>query len=142
MRVLALRAAFLLASAAAVHGTATLAADAANMPRFTEAEADAGRELYEARCAQCHGRALEGGVEIPALTGRFVANWGGRPVGDLHDYIARAMPQYAPASLTPGETSAVVAWILKANGYPAGAAPGQSADPRIGQMPLPPPGAH
>ena len=38
-------------------------------------------------------------AEIPGLTGKFMANWAGRPVGDLFDYVSRAMPQ--PAASPP-----------------------------------------
>jgi len=71
----------------------------------------------------CHGRALGGTFETPGLTGKFLANWGKRPLGDLYDYVGRAMPQFAPGTLTPQDNARLLAFLLKANGMPAGPAP-------------------
>ncbi|MDG2461105.1 MAG: cytochrome c [Luminiphilus sp.] len=38
--------------------------------RYTEAQAAAGRLIYQAQCANCHGLALRGGESAPALLGR------------------------------------------------------------------------
>ena len=87
---------------------------------YTPAQADQGARVYAMKCAMCHGATLEGTVETPALVGKFVANWAGRPVGNLFAYLGRAMPQNAPGSLTPEENAQVIAFILRANGAPAG----------------------
>ena len=123
---------------AVLAGGAGLAAPKA--PRhlsYTADQATAGAQVYAVRCAMCHGRRLEGTLETPALTGKFVANWAGRPVGDLPAYLARAMPQFAPGSLTADEAVRLTAFILQANGYAAGARPLDAAE-RI-NLPLPPP---
>ena len=88
--------------------------------RYTAAQAEAGARLYSITCAMCHGQQLQGMGEVPALTGRFVANWAGRPVADLYAYVSQAMPQHAPGSLTPEQNAQLVALILKANGAPEG----------------------
>ena len=75
------------------------------------------------QCAMCHGARLEGTVETPALVGKFVANWANRPLGDLFDYLGRAMPQSSPGKLTPQDNARLVAFILRANGAPAGDTP-------------------
>lgn len=90
---------------------------------YTEQQANAGAAVYAAQCAVCHGAGLEGTYEVPALKGKFVANWAQRPVGNLYAYIGRAMPQNAPGSLPPEDNAALIAYILKANGYAAGAKP-------------------
>jgi len=87
---------------------------------YTQAQAADGAKLYAIRCAICHGRQLEGSYEIPALQGRFIANWSRAPLTNLNDYIARAMPQFAPGSLKSDETAKIVAYLLKENGLPAG----------------------
>ncbi len=96
---------------------------------YTAAQAAEGAAVYARQCAMCHGARLEGTVETPGLTGKFVANWAGRPVGDLFDYLARAMPQMAPGTLQPADNARLVAFILEANGAPAGtrALPADSA---------------
>ena len=90
---------------------------------YTEQQAAAGAAVYAAQCAICHGALLEGTYEVPALKGKFVANWAQRPVGNLYAYLGRAMPQNAPGSLPPEDNAALIAYILKANGYAAGARP-------------------
>jgi len=96
---------------------------------YTAAQAAEGAQVYAQQCAMCHGARLEGTVEVPGLTGKFVANWAGRPVGNLYDYLARAMPQMAPGTLQPADNVRLVAFILQANGAPAGsrALPADSA---------------
>ena len=90
---------------------------------YTEAQAAQGAELYKSACATCHGDTLVGTYEVPALTGRFVSNWSNGSVGTLFDYVSRAMPQMAPGSLSPEDNAKIVAYLLKANGMPAGAQP-------------------
>lgn len=106
---------------------------------YSEAQATAGAQIYGERCAMCHGARLEGTYEIPALTGKFAANWSRKPLGALSDYIGRAMPQPAPGSLTPEETAQVVAFVLKSNGMPAGTRPlpiESAAQQRIAFVPV------
>ena len=114
-------AAVLLALAAALVAAGASARKPSPPALYTAQQAGEGARIYAIRCAMCHGARLEGTVEIPALTGRFVANWGNRPVADLFDYVARAMPQPAPGSLSPEDNARVTAFLLRENGYPAGA---------------------
>jgi mono/diheme cytochrome c family protein len=90
---------------------------------YSAAQADEGARVYAVHCAMCHGTRLEGTVETPGLVGKFVANWAARPLGDLFDYLARAMPQSAPGKLAPEDNARLVAFILRANGAPVGDAP-------------------
>ena len=116
----------------ALAGLAAMAMLAAGAPAFskgsrsgvfTAAQADEGAQLYALKCAMCHGTRLEGTVETPGLVGKFVANWAERPLGDLFDYLARAMPQGSPGTLPAQDNARLVAFILRANGAPAGDAP-------------------
>lgn len=105
----------------------------AALPAFTAQEAEAGAQVYAGACAMCHGKALEGTYEVPPLTGRFVANWSKAPVRDLHGYLRRAMPLFAPGSLSEQDATNLVAYLLRANGLAVRpvAAPGKGADPRL-----------
>ena len=94
-----------------------------NAGRYTIEQAEAGARLYAINCAMCHGTRLEGRGEIPALTGRFVANWAGRPVSDLFGYISQAMPQHAPGTLSAEQNAQLLALVLQANGAPPGTRP-------------------
>lgn len=107
---------------------------------YTAQQAGEGARIYAIRCAMCHGARLEGTVEIPGLTGRFVANWGNRPVADLFDYISRAMPQPAPGSLSPEDNARITAFLLRENGYPAGTKPLPADAKALGRMIAGPPG--
>jgi mono/diheme cytochrome c family protein len=90
---------------------------------YTEAQATEGAALYKGVCASCHGENLMGTFEVPTLTGRFVANWSNGSVGTLYTYVSDAMPQMAPGTLSPDDNARIVAYLLKANGMPAGAQP-------------------
>lgn len=87
---------------------------------YTDAQAAEGATLYEGACAACHGETLSGTYEIPALTGRFIRNWSNGSVGTLFYYVSQAMPQMAPGSLSAEDNARIVAYLLKANGMPAG----------------------
>ncbi|WP_164857196.1 c-type cytochrome [Sphingomonas crocodyli] len=87
---------------------------------YTEAQAAEGAELYQGSCAACHGVALGGSMETPPLNGKWVANWAGKPMSHVVDYISHAMPLYAPGSLSPEDNAKIVAYLLKANAMPAG----------------------
>lgn len=108
--------------------------------RYTAGQAAAGAQIYAINCAMCHGTRLEGRGEIPALTGRFVANWAGRPVADLFAYISQAMPQHAPASLTAEQNARLVALLLQANGAPAGARELPADEAALQRITFDPPG--
>lgn len=90
---------------------------------YTAAQAAEGATLYKAACAACHGESLAGTFEIPPLTGIFVARWSTGSVGALFDYVSHAMPQMAPGSLSADDNAKIVAYLLQANGMPAGAKP-------------------
>jgi len=88
---------------------------------YTEEQSKRGVELYKAQCASCHGDDLKGNEIIPALTGdTFTGNWKGKTVGDLFEKINMTMPALDPGSLTPDQTSDLIAEILSVAKYPAG----------------------
>ncbi len=96
-----------------------------------------GQNIWEAKCASCHGvfgesnevfAALTGGTTAEDVkTGRVArltdASFPGRPMlmklatlSTLWDYIHRAMPWNAPKSLPPDEVYAVTAFLLNLGG--------------------------
>lgn len=90
---------------------------------YSEVQAQRGREVYVASCAQCHGPALAGVESAPPLTGgQFNANWSGTTLADLAERIRTTMPVDKPGTLSRPQLAAVVAYILQADGFPAGAA--------------------
>ncbi len=92
---------------------------------FTDAQAKSGEEVYTRACASCHGRTLSGGA-APALTGpAFARSWRDPRVtlDDLFFVMRTTMPPRQSNALTADERVAVFAYILSANGYPAGSSP-------------------
>ena len=80
---------------------------------YTAAQARQGEETYSSMCTGCHTQAAHMGDV-------FVSNWAGRPVAEFFGFIRAAMPKADPGSLTAEEYAAIVAFILKLNGMPAG----------------------
>lgn len=88
---------------------------------FTEAQAARGRALYFDSCSTCHGGALQGEEDSPALAGKhFASRWGGRSLSGLYGFINTQMPLGQPGSLGAAGAADVVAYILFVNKYPAG----------------------
>lgn len=114
--------------AGAVVGTAVAAqeqtaAKSAWTGVYTDAQADRGEREYGRTCAHCHGLSLEGdgSREIPALVlDSFMRHWRGRPVQALFDTLMRSMPADDRGSMTPRMTADMIAYLLRANGAPAG----------------------
>jgi S-disulfanyl-L-cysteine oxidoreductase SoxD len=87
---------------------------------YTDAQADRGADLYPDECDRCHGMDLEGD-EGPALASQeFLADWKGHPLSDLFNRIRYAMPGDHPGKLTARQTADLLAFILRANRFPAG----------------------
>ncbi|MBI3048870.1 MAG: c-type cytochrome [Acidobacteria bacterium] len=109
-----------LAGAAGVH--VVLHAQAATGAGvYTDAQAKRGMPLYKEQCAACHGEDLRGNDIIPGLTGQmFTDNWQGKSRGDLYDKIQMTMPALNPGSLTPEQTTDLMALVLSVSKYPAG----------------------
>ena len=85
----------------------------------TSPQMEAGRSVYQTRCAGCHAGDLGGG-EGPQLAGtNFRAAWGSRTSGELVTYIRQSMPPENPGSLTPEDATDLTAFLLAANGVAA-----------------------
>ena len=88
---------------------------------YTEEQAQSGAAMYAKVCSECHLEDLAGDGFAPALRGpEFLSNWNGLTVGDLFERIRVSMPPSEPNSVTPKEKAAILAHILKSDGFPAG----------------------
>lgn len=94
---------------------------------YTAEQASKGEAIYKEQCASCHGDNLEGAGPMPALAGKdFLAQWGGKTVGDLFEKTHTSMPATAPGSLTPEQAAEITAFQLQKSGYKAGTTPLES----------------
>lgn len=83
---------------------------------YMSSQAESGGAIYADQCAVCHGSNYLGAFEGPPLAGPdFRARWGGRELADLLSYVQARMPPFATGSLTPEQTTAVVAHLLQVN---------------------------
>ena len=102
---------------------APAAADDARPVSFTAAQAEKGRDLYGTNCGSCHGEDLSGSEFAPALkSGRFRRERASGPAGELLAYVRSNMPPSQPGALPPEDYAAILAFVVKANGAPEGAA--------------------
>jgi mono/diheme cytochrome c family protein len=89
-------------------------------PRFTRAQAVAGKTAYNSNCAVCHGNTMTNGTFAPPLAGEaFKTAWSGKTVRTLFVH-AKTMPPASPASLADDTYTNIVAYVLEVNGFKAG----------------------
>lgn len=102
---------------------------------YTIAQADRGAAVYKADCASCHGDALTGVDEAPALIGTtFLSNWNGQSVGDLVDLTRKSMPKDNENTLTRQQYVDVIAHVLRTNKFPASQVELPTSGLRLGQI--------
>lgn len=103
---------------------AAIAPDGTGLPEGSGTVA-AGREVFAAQCARCHGPGGEGGVGAVLVGGQGTLRTPKplKTVGSfwpyatsVWDYVNRAMPFDKPGLLKPAEVYAVVAYVLNLNG--------------------------
>lgn len=117
MRTLVAKAAGLCLAAAAV--VTALAQDAGRTTRdgvFSAAQVARGERLFGAICMNCH--------EISEFTaaGAYLEEVEGKPLWETFEYVWAEMPEDDPASLSPEDYAAVLAYIFTEYGLPAGEA--------------------
>jgi mono/diheme cytochrome c family protein len=82
---------------------------------YSEQQATRGQDVYAGMCKSCHAAATHTGVA-------FEKSWNGHPLSELFGFISTRMPKNEPGSLAPEEYVDVLAYLLKLNQMPAGAA--------------------
>ena len=87
----------------------------------TANQAESGRAVYTRSCAICHRTDLQGNFESPPLAGaNFLNFWGDRTPVELLERIRGSMPPDRPGRLGDQAYLDIVAYLLQANGAPAG----------------------
>lgn len=94
-------------------------------PAFTAAQAERGKEAYDANCSSCHLPGLEGSSKAnvrgaPLIESRFVQDFGEQKVSALFNKMKRDMPAGKPGSLTDQQYLDIASYILQQNKFPAG----------------------
>jgi mono/diheme cytochrome c family protein len=88
---------------------------------YSKDQSARGQAAYNSKCARCHGEALLGGEGSPPLVDRdFLEKWNGKPVGTIADLTYKTMPSDGPGKLSRQQVSDILAYVLSANGFPAG----------------------
>lgn len=91
---------------------------------YTADQATRGAKVYSDNCASCHGDDLSGGGFAPALTkDEFLSAWTGQKLDDLYSRIKETMPADKPGTLSADANADLLAFVLKTNGFAAGAQP-------------------
>ena len=89
---------------------------------YTAEQATRGQAAYNRTCARCHQPTLGGADQSPALVGSaFLGNWNGLTLGAMHERIRTSMPTDDPGTYGRAHIADVMAYVLKVNGFPAGA---------------------
>ena len=80
---------------------------------FTVAQAEKGAQVFEQVCMRCH--------QPEQFTGPgFIDAWAGQNADVLFEVIRTTMPEDNPSSLKKREYAAILAFLFRLNGIPAG----------------------
>jgi S-disulfanyl-L-cysteine oxidoreductase SoxD len=100
---------FVLASAISAQETRSVKAGV-----YTFEQAERGVALYKQRCASCHAPNRFTDDQL------FLTPYAGKPLWEMYDVISDSMPEDDPGGMKPEEYAAVIAQLLRLNGFPAG----------------------
>lgn len=89
---------------------------------YSAAQANRGKALYDQSCGLCHAADLSGAdTGMPALRGDAFSNkWPLARTRDLYRFIRANMPPPEGEALPEADYLAITAYLLQANGHPAG----------------------
>lgn len=100
------------------------AASAGSPVSYASEQADRGEVRYKKACVECHGESLRGGlIGGPPLRGvEFEQKFAeGAPASVLYGFMSSTMPPNAPGRYSASAYADLMAYILKQNGFKAGA---------------------
>ena len=128
-------AALLLTLSCPVPGFADPRSKTASPGPFTQDQASKGELVFNDYCAECHRPDLTGALGPSLVNDAFKAQWSGKPVSDLRDWIRANMPPNAPGTLPDEQLDPILARILQRNGIAPGEKPldAQSAGAPFGR---------
>jgi mono/diheme cytochrome c family protein len=83
---------------------------------YTFEQAERGAALYKQKCASCHAPSRFTDDSL------FLTPYANKPLWEMYDVISDSMPEDDPGGMKPEEYAAVIAQLLRMNGFPAGQA--------------------
>jgi mono/diheme cytochrome c family protein len=89
---------------------------------YSAGQAARGEQIYQAQCAACHGKAMEGTIGPPLVGESFLSNWSESSLAALVDKIQKTMPFNQPATLTRPQSTDLASYMLQAGKFTAGQA--------------------
>lgn len=104
----------LLSAAPLAAQTADTTLKPASAGVYTEVQAARGDTAFQRFCLSCHTPTFH-------ADDQFRMNWLGRTVYDLFKILKTTMPEDNIGGLSDDDYTRVIAYILKLNGFPAGA---------------------
>ena len=87
---------------------------------YTSEQAVDGRAHYSASCSGCHDGGDVGAAPGLIDASQFLEKWGEDDLISMFDRIRSTMPAREPGSLSEEAYLDIVAYLLEANGFPAG----------------------
>lgn len=114
-----------LVTAIALHAQDAPASATVKNKVYTKAQATRGQEMFTKSCAKCHRLDPKAALaEGPDLGGdAFLTKWDGKSVHELAMSMRLSMPPDGSITLTEDDTAMLIAYLLKANGFPEGEKP-------------------
>ncbi len=91
---------------------------------YTREQADRGEDRYKSACVECHGDDLKGGMNggAPLRGVNFEMKYAnGAPASALYLFTSTLMPPNSPGRYSANAYADLMAYILKRNGFRAGA---------------------
>src|SRR5262245_28500135 len=87
---------------------------------YSTVQATRGQQIYQAQCAECHGKTMEGTSGPPLAGNDFLSSWSAQPLANLVGKIQKTMPFSQPGTLSRQQSTDLAAYILQAGKFPAG----------------------
>ena len=91
---------------------------------YSSAQASRGEKKYLRACEGCHGENLKGGINGGApLRGMSFGQkyFDGAPASWMYEFMSTLMPPNSPGRYSPNTYADLMAYVLKRNGFRAGA---------------------
>ena len=91
---------------------------------YSDEQAKRGQTVYDTKCGACH----DGSGMGPQLKDdAFLEEWQNKSVRTFYSRVLSTMPENDPGSLKENEVLDVIAYVLQAQGFPAGSKALESA---------------